>query len=60
MSEFDPTRRNDLFRQALQIARDNVHSVYLHTQMVTWGMRANVVDRIRQDAIVSIAQLRIN
>ena len=60
MSEFDPARRNDLYRQALQIARDNVHAVYLHTQMLTWGLRANVVGRIRQDAIVSIEHVRIN
>ncbi len=60
MSEFDPAKRTDLYRQALQLARDNVHAVYLHTQMVTWGLRTNVVGRIRQDAIVSIENIRIN
>jgi len=60
MGEFDPAQRNTLYHQALQIARDNVHAVYLHTQMVTWGARANVQARIRQDAIVSLEYVRVN
>jgi hypothetical protein len=43
----------------LQIARDNVHAAYLHVQMVTWGIRANVRARMRQDAVVQLEYVRM-
>lgn len=60
LAEFDAGRRQALYREALQIARDNVHAVYLHTQVVTWGLRANVTGRIRQDAGVSLEYIRVD
>jgi peptide/nickel transport system substrate-binding protein len=59
MTEFDPARREQLYHEALQIARDNVHAAYLHVQMVTWGIRANVRARMRQDAVVQLEYVGI-
>jgi peptide/nickel transport system substrate-binding protein len=59
MTEFDPARREQLYHEALQIARDNVHAAYLHVQMVTWGIRANVRARMRQDAVVQLEYVRM-
>ncbi len=60
MTELDPARRQALYHRALQIARDNVQAVYLHTQMVTWGMRANVHGRMRTDLAVLLEYMRID
>lgn len=59
LREFDPARRDALYREALRIARDDVHAVYLHAQMVTWGARATVDARIRQDAQVMLDLVKL-
>jgi peptide/nickel transport system substrate-binding protein len=60
MTEFDPARRQTLYHRALEIGRDNVQAVYLHTQMVTWGMRANVHGRMRADLGVPLEYMRLD
>ena len=39
---FDPAKRTELYRKGLTIARDEVHTVYLHQPLLTWGMRGSV------------------
>jgi peptide/nickel transport system substrate-binding protein len=60
MTELDPARRQALYHRALEISRDNVQAVYLHTQLVTWGMRANVHGRLRTDLAVLLEYMRID
>ena len=60
MTELDAARRQALYHRALEISRDNVQAVYLHTQMVTWGMRANVHGRMRTDLAVLLEYMRID
>ena len=58
--EFDPAKRNEFYREALMIARDEVHAVYLHSQMITWGARAGIDARVRQDAQVMLDLVKID
>jgi peptide/nickel transport system substrate-binding protein len=59
LTEFDPARRQALYHRALEIGRDNVQAAYLHTQMVTWGLRANIQARMRADASVPLEYVRM-
>jgi peptide/nickel transport system substrate-binding protein len=59
LTEFDPARRQALYHRALEIGRDNVQAAYLHTQMVTWGLRANIQARMRADAGVPLEYVRM-
>jgi peptide/nickel transport system substrate-binding protein len=60
MNEFDPGRRQTLYRRALEIGRDNVQAAYLHVQMVTWAMRSNVHGRMRADGGVPLEYMHID
>ena len=52
--EFDPARRTELTSQALKIARDQVASVMLYTETVSWAMKASVDAAVRQDSYVML------
>ncbi len=58
--EFDPARRAELTRRALQIARDQVASVMLYTETVSWAMKASVDAAIRQDSYVMLQWVKVN
>ncbi|CAH1654688.1 MULTISPECIES: ABC transporter substrate-binding protein [unclassified Chelatococcus] len=55
----DPKRRNELYREGLKIARDNVHAVYLHQPFLTWAMTAAVKIPVRADSTVMLQNVEI-
>lgn len=57
---FDPDRRAALYRRGLQIGKDEVHAIYLHRQVITWGMRDNIAATIRPDATVPLETVVVN
>ncbi len=51
---FDEARREELYRRGLTLGRENVHAIYLHRQVITWGLRDNITATIRPDATVPL------
>lgn len=51
---FDPAKRDELYRRGLTLGRENVHAIYLHRQVITWGLRSNISATIRPDATVPL------
>lgn len=53
-STFEASKRTDLYRRGLQIAKENVSAIYLHQPMITAGMKANITVLLRADATVPL------
>ena len=51
---FDPQRREQLYRRGIEIAREKVHAIYLHRQVITWGLKDGIDATIRPDATVPL------
>ncbi|AMJ61104.1 ABC transporter substrate-binding protein [Bosea sp. PAMC 26642] len=51
---FDPAKRTELYRRGLTIGKEQVHAVYLHQAMLTWGMRKSVAVAPRADSAVML------
>lgn len=58
--EFDPQKRQDLLREALTILREDVGSVILYQQFVTWGARDTVETIVRPDNYVVLNAIQIS
>ncbi|MFN8720489.1 MAG: ABC transporter substrate-binding protein [Rhodospirillales bacterium] len=56
---FDEARRTELYRRALTIGKDQVHAVYLHQPLLTWGMRTAVTMPPRADAAIILKDVVI-
>lgn len=57
---FDPAKRTELYRKGLTIGRDQVHAVYLHQPVLSWGMKANVTMPARADSAVMLKDVVVN
>ncbi len=58
--EFDPGRRQALLHDALSIARDQVASVMLYTETVSWAMKRTVDAAVRQDSYVMLQWVTVH
>jgi peptide/nickel transport system substrate-binding protein len=58
-AEFDPAKRKALTRTALEIARDRVAGVFLHQQVLTWGVKKTIDASIRPDAYVVLKVVKV-
>jgi peptide/nickel transport system substrate-binding protein len=56
---FDPKRRTELYRRGLSIGRDQVHAVYLHQPVLSWGMKQAVSVPARADGAVMLQALTV-
>jgi peptide/nickel transport system substrate-binding protein len=56
---FDPARRTELYRKGLTIGRDQVHAVYLHQPLLSWGMKQSVTVPTRADSAVMLQRVVI-
>jgi peptide/nickel transport system substrate-binding protein len=56
---FDPQKRTELYRKGLTIARDEVHAVYLHQPLISWGMKETVTVPARADSAVILQRVVI-
>ncbi len=54
VATFEPAKRAELYRKGLEIARDQVHAVYLHQPYLLWGMKAGVTVPPRADSSVML------
>lgn len=58
-AEFDPKKREDLTRKALEILRDQVGGVFLYQQYVTWGARDAIKTVVRPDNYVVLNAIEV-
>jgi peptide/nickel transport system substrate-binding protein len=59
-TEFDPAKRRALMRAALTVAKDHVAGVFLHQQMILWGMSKSIDGIIRPDSYVVLNALTVH
>lgn len=60
-STFDEAERDRLFAEGFAIARDEVHAVYLHQAMISWGMGPDVeTATVRPDFVPLLADVIVS
>jgi peptide/nickel transport system substrate-binding protein len=59
VATFDPARRTELYRRGLSVGRDQVHAVYLHQPVLSWGMRDAVTAPARADGAVMLQEVTV-
>jgi peptide/nickel transport system substrate-binding protein len=57
---FDAKRRNELYRKGLSIGKDQVHAVYLHQPILSWGMKQAVDVPARADGAVMLQSVTMH
>jgi peptide/nickel transport system substrate-binding protein len=59
IEEFDEDKRQEHYRRGIEIAQENVHAIYLHQPLLSWGMQENVSVTPRADAAVLLHRVEI-
>ncbi|MDT0683074.1 ABC transporter substrate-binding protein [Roseicyclus sp. F158] len=60
VSTFEPEERDALYREGLQIARDQQHAVYLHQPYITWAVADRVEADVRADSAVVLHAVTVD
>jgi peptide/nickel transport system substrate-binding protein len=58
--ELDATKRNELIKEALKLARDDIAVVPLHNEMIIWGKKKNISVQQRSDNFLKIADITVS
>ncbi len=54
---FDPAKREALYRQGLQIGRDDVYAVFLYQPLLSWGSTDKVSGTVRSNSTVVLQDM---